>query len=90
MAYTAENFTRDEIEYLIEKLLDTDLNNQDTASLILDFVEFYCKKRMAIAKKLLNHFLDFESAAQENGHKINDSIRQQAEAFLSSSENPNK
>lgn len=86
MAYIAENFTREEVEYLIEKLLDTDLNNKDTASLILDFVEFYCKKRIATAKKLLNHFLDFESAAQENGHKINDSIRQQAESFVEEEE----
>ena len=86
MAYTAENFTREEVEYLIEKLLDTDLNNEDTASLILDFVEFYCKKRIATAKKLLNHFLDFATAAQENGHVINYLIRQQAEAFVEEEE----
>jgi len=86
MTYTEENFTREEVVILIKTLLNTDLNNYDTACFIMDFVEFYCKKRIATAKKLLNHFLDFESAAQKNGHKINDSIRQQAEAFVKKEE----
>lgn len=44
MAFTGNNLTREEMEELIETLLCTDLNNEDTAHLIMEFVEFYIRK----------------------------------------------
>lgn len=44
MAFEGKNLTRDEMEELIETLLNTDLNNEDTAYLIMEFVEFYIRK----------------------------------------------
>ena len=44
MAFTGKNLTREEMEELIETLLCTDLNNEDTAHLIMEFVDFYIKK----------------------------------------------
>lgn len=44
MAFTGTNLTREEMEELIVTLLSTDLNNEDTAHLIMEFVDFYIKK----------------------------------------------
>ncbi len=44
MAFTGTNLTREEMEELIETLLCTDLNNEDTAHLIMEFVDFYIRK----------------------------------------------
>ena len=44
MAFTGTNLTREEMEELIETLLCTNLNNEDTAYLIMEFVEFYIRK----------------------------------------------
>ena len=38
------------------------------------------------AKKIINAFLDFESVCMENGIKIADDIREQAEQFLKETE----
>ena len=44
MAFTGTNLTREEMEELIVTLLSTDLNNEDTAHLIMEFVDFYIRK----------------------------------------------
>ena len=46
-------------------------------------------KQIEQAKKLLNAFLDFESVCMENGIKIADDIREQAEQFLKETGNDN-
>ena len=40
------------------------------------------KCQLEVAKKIINAFLDFESACMENGIKIADNIREQAEQFI--------
>lgn len=44
MAFNGKNLTREEAEELIVTLLNTELNNEDTAYLIMEFVEFYIRK----------------------------------------------
>lgn len=51
MAFEGKNLTREEVEELIVTLLNTDLNNEDTAHLIMEFVEFYIQKSKKKSKE---------------------------------------
>lgn len=51
MVFNGKNLTREEAEELIVTLLNTELNNEDTAYLIMEFVEFYIRKTNHIIKE---------------------------------------